>query len=557
MAKKKIALLTLIILFLSLTSFFVVRAAGKGFCPYAKGGIVPCGRFTDDPKTTKICECLPCNLCHIFLLIKRLVDLDPQSLGLIPTIIIPLGILMLVIGGAMVIISSGNPARMSKGKSIITAALIGFTLYLAGWLIVNFVIFFATEGRVPNPGEIGKIFGQPWYDIECPYCGDKKCQDGVHFFPNIGEDFMNCPYDCGNFLWVPNSDGNRIIQIDPLTGTKKYIYDVGKNPSRVTVMPGGEVWVGNRDDPGGIGTCQVPGGGPCDASVTKLRPKSNSTTGEYEVVGTFRLGGCGGTRAITYDFAGDIWIGNAYDDTITRINPETGAITFGPFSIHNPVIHVCNPALCDCFGPYGAIGDPYGNVWFLIRDEQKIARFNINSSPPTYNNPPAIAPANALYGMAMDNEGDIWVSAGLEIWEIHGGKDDGTPTDTILNKCNFGAMCSGVAVDADNNVWAADPNTNSVYVIKGGDCTQVVSLPGVCARAVPHGVAIDFNNRAWIVCRTGEALALELNGGVINKVLGLDYDLQTDGYCAVPPDNCSYNYSDMTGFRSLGCPRPY
>ena len=38
-----------------------------------QGGLVPCGRNCDDPCTPE-CECAPCTLCHLFVLLKRIID---------------------------------------------------------------------------------------------------------------------------------------------------------------------------------------------------------------------------------------------------------------------------------------------------------------------------------------------------------------------------------------------------------------------------------------------------------------------------------------------------
>jgi hypothetical protein len=259
MWKEKIVLLILIPVLIFLISFGIVEAVGKGFCPYFEGGLVPCGRQTDDPRTLDICECYPCELCHLFVLFKRIADF------LTIYIIIPLGILMFVVGGVFLLIAAGDPGRISEAKKILTATVIGLVIIFLAWIIVNTIVFFVSEGRVPLPGEIGKILGRPWNEIPCPYCGDGTCD------PH--EDPVTCPLDCMAFIWVPLSGIDKLVQISLEDGSIIATYDVGDDPSRLTVIPGGDVWVANRGS----------------ANVTRLSPDWDNLP-KYKVVNSYFVG---------------------------------------------------------------------------------------------------------------------------------------------------------------------------------------------------------------------------------------------------------------------------
>jgi len=56
------------------------------------------------------------------------------------TIAVPLGIIALSVAGVMILISAGNPGLANKGKSILWLAIIGLTLALCSWLIINFIL---------------------------------------------------------------------------------------------------------------------------------------------------------------------------------------------------------------------------------------------------------------------------------------------------------------------------------------------------------------------------------------------------------------------------------
>jgi predicted secreted protein len=138
--------------------FPLIKVAGAcpAECPClsgdCEGGLVPCGRSCDDP-TTDVCECCPCTLCHLFVLFKRVVDF------VFLNIVLPLGVLMIVIGGVMLLTAAGDPGRINQGKSVIKAVIIGLVIIFIAWLIVNTVITFLTPADSPL---------QSWNTIDCP-----------------------------------------------------------------------------------------------------------------------------------------------------------------------------------------------------------------------------------------------------------------------------------------------------------------------------------------------------------------------------------------------------
>lgn len=101
-------------------------------------GIVPCGRKTnvinhdkdgnviDGPDETK-----KCTLCHFFILIDNIVDF------LIFNITPPLFLLMMIIGGGMFILASGNPATITRAKKIVSTTLIGVAIIYGAYTIVG------------------------------------------------------------------------------------------------------------------------------------------------------------------------------------------------------------------------------------------------------------------------------------------------------------------------------------------------------------------------------------------------------------------------------------
>jgi len=90
-------------------------------CP--EKGLVPCG-------TT----CCRCTLCDFFVLLKRILDL--LFFKLVP----PVAFGMIVYGAILFIFSAGDPARVTRGKAILKAVLIGLFLIYGAYSIVGTIL---------------------------------------------------------------------------------------------------------------------------------------------------------------------------------------------------------------------------------------------------------------------------------------------------------------------------------------------------------------------------------------------------------------------------------
>ena len=90
-------------------------------CP--KEGIVPCGTV-----------CCRCQLCDFFVLINRILVFVMFRVA--PVI----AVLMLVIGGVMFLVSSGNPSTITKAKQIIFSVIIGLGIMYSSYIIVGLLL---------------------------------------------------------------------------------------------------------------------------------------------------------------------------------------------------------------------------------------------------------------------------------------------------------------------------------------------------------------------------------------------------------------------------------
>lgn len=117
--------ITTLFLFGTLLAFFPV--------PTQAAGLVPCGQTTDDAATLNMDEAAPCTVCHIIVAGNGLVQ---WGLGIMTVIAITVMFAMAV----LYVVSAGDQGMMQTAKGGIKAALIGFSVMLLAWLIVNVVL---------------------------------------------------------------------------------------------------------------------------------------------------------------------------------------------------------------------------------------------------------------------------------------------------------------------------------------------------------------------------------------------------------------------------------
>lgn len=98
------------------------------------GGLVPCGRRYDNPKTPEINEAEPCQFKHIFWLFKNALDFLLWKLGLIILVLVILAV------GLISYFGLGSPTAINQIKSIRDSVLRGYLIIFLAWLIVNVIL---------------------------------------------------------------------------------------------------------------------------------------------------------------------------------------------------------------------------------------------------------------------------------------------------------------------------------------------------------------------------------------------------------------------------------
>lgn len=402
-------------------------------------------------------------------------------------------------------------------------------------------------------------------------------ENAVIFSMKVDMELSNPASEIGTpYIWVPLTSSNQLVQIRTSDGSFVSLFARGvntkdctancdtnspapiwtarspvsncganafSNPSRITTIPGGDVWVADR-----VGSY-----------VTRLGLVDSAvSTEEYECKGSYFVGANGNPKGITFDVQGNIWVGNNASITneyrLYKFN-KNGTYTWA--SPH--YIDIKNST-------YGMIADAYGNVWISSGENNKfdgVMRIDINNcdlSSCPISTTTGFTAGYTPYGIGMDNEGDIWTGdwTGDFVHRIDGGDDGGTLGNVVSNCEVFSpsrttkSCCTGTAVDKDNNVWTSGHSENKIYVFKNGNCGDIKSVSSVCTNssgpAGPHGIAIDFDNNAWVVCRHGEVIKYSFDGTNITELKRINLNT---GAGSGTGSMASYNYSDMTGLRTI------
>lgn len=131
---QKIIPLVNILFALSFIVFPVMALAARTGCPTE--GFVPCG--------TPGC---PCQFCDLFLLFDKIYKFVMYD------IVPPIAVVLLIVGGVWILLSGGNPAGATKGKTIVFSTLIGLAVVYGAYLLVSTFLMAIGANVWSGPGE--------------------------------------------------------------------------------------------------------------------------------------------------------------------------------------------------------------------------------------------------------------------------------------------------------------------------------------------------------------------------------------------------------------------
>ncbi len=100
--------------------------------PGTSGGIVPCGRETDNPDTAND-ETARCTLCHLALIANNVI-LFFFSIASVTAV------LMFMVAAFMYVFVGANPVAKNQAKGAAMNVVKGYLAVFTAWLIVDFVL---------------------------------------------------------------------------------------------------------------------------------------------------------------------------------------------------------------------------------------------------------------------------------------------------------------------------------------------------------------------------------------------------------------------------------
>ena len=265
-----------------------------------------------------------------------------------------------------------------------------------------------------------------------------------------------------------------------------------------------------------------------------------------------------GTRTIAIDRNNDLWVGGTGNHLHEKVNGITGEV-------------IPNTAFVAPNSGYGGLIDGNGVLW----SANSLVRFDINRRFNMQVNPPVVIDNNYVgesiptfsYGVSIDPKtGYIWCSYSGSAIRV---APDGSSFVPFPNPDGIGA--GGIAVDSYHNVWVASHSGGNAVAHFRTDGTFVGNVDFGCSTNSdvygPTGVAVDSNGRIWTAdlnSRTATRIdpnrgprmlngKLDANGYPLGEV---DLRVNLDSGKPGIPNATPYNYSDMTGFISLGATEP-
>ncbi len=346
-------------------------------------------------------------------------------------------------------------------------------------------------------------------------------------------------------FWVAASLRGTIVRIDTATGNILGEYwsapnDRGRNPSRTTVDGSGNVWAGNRDEAsGGKGSVVKIGlleNGQCidrngngtietSSGLGDIKPWPNtggaddnggvSTAVDECIINYVRTAGTNiRTVAVTNDGSNDVWFGGLGNRVHERHNSAGVPIAGSQFNYGN--------------GGYGGLVDAANVLWSAGANTVLLRYDPVTST--SLN-----APTLFSYGLARDSSGNIWNTQ----WTYNQVRKFNPAGAWLATYFTGGNGSRGIAATADDDMWIANSNSNTVTRLSNSGALLATITVGYH----PTGVAVDAAGKVWVTnYNSHNVMRIDPTTNLVDLTVSLG-----DG--AYP-----YNYSDMTGSTLIAPP---
>jgi streptogramin lyase len=257
-----------------------------------------------------------------------------------------------------------------------------------------------------------------------------------------------------------------------------------------------------------------------------------------------------GTRHVSVDANNDVWVGGVSTRNFDLIKggrydvPASGTIIRSEPSVG--------------YGGYGGLIDGNGVIWSarsLLRWDTLLPLTGLNGDPGGASIGPPVFDRNWAgktyvdsYGMCIDSQGNVW-NTQLSGNAIRKYAPDGTYLGSFAHGNNYAQGC---VVDGNDHVWVAHsllgPQNTVGHILNDG-----TYVGNVTVGHGPTGVAVDAQGKVWAAnynshsaSRIDPAAGPVGGGGFTVGAVDLTVPLGASAY--------PYNYSDMTGSTLIAPP---
>lgn len=151
----------------------VLFSADNAYGATSNGGLVPCGMGNTSP----------CTLCHLVIGVNGIIKWGMSVMTFF-------AIAIITAMGIVYIVSAGNSGMMTTAKNGIKATLIGFSVMLGSWVIIN--LFMTTLAKNNIVGQGGN-----WYTFTCDTTSSTNQIAGTDTTKPVVP--QNLPIGCNNY----------------------------------------------------------------------------------------------------------------------------------------------------------------------------------------------------------------------------------------------------------------------------------------------------------------------------------------------------------------------
>ena len=256
------------------------------------------------------------------------------------------------------------------------------------------------------------------------------------------------------------------------------------------------------------------------SASSPFAPTPSTQPNDLTISLQFTGAGISQPTSVAFDAAGNAWVANAGNNTITALSSLGVPYGASPFSGNG------------LSGPNQIAIDNSNNVWVANAGGMSISEFDdfgnaVGASP--FSGGGMISPDS----LAFDASGDLWTTSPIDNTVTLVGPGGWSAPDMIIG--DGLAYPSAVSVDQSGNAWVVNQGANSITILNNTGTPLPNSPVTGDGMASPAAISIDASGNAWIANYGGDSLTViaqngnpisnsPFSGGGISSPVGTAFD---------------------------------